>query len=247
VWWCANCSEQDHDRLTRAVLGREMSNGCLERHVMAEAATPSAKALRLWEAALPAAHSAVETYLASRGLKVSSAGALRFLPNAKHPSGGYHPCMIALAVDHRGQPQAVHRTFLAPGGAGKAKLDPPRMTLGPIAGAVVRLCRWVPGDALVVGEGVETSLSAGCLIGAPAWAALSAGNLAKVLWPQGLHRLLIAADHDHAGVGQRAAWAAADAALAAGVRQVEVILPEWPGEDFNDLLQRQTAQEAHHG
>jgi phage/plasmid primase-like uncharacterized protein len=191
VWWCANCSEQDHDRLTRAVLGREMSNGCLERHVMAEAATPSAKALRLWE--------------------------------------------------------AVHRTFLAPGGAGKAKLDPPRMTLGPIAGAVVRLCRWVPGDALVVGEGVETSLSAGCLIGAPAWAALSAGNLAKVLWPQGLHRLLIAADHDHAGVGQRAAWAAADAALAAGVRQVEVILPEWPGEDFNDLLQRQTAQEAHHG
>ena len=93
-------------------------------------------------------------------------------------------------------------------------------------------------------EGIETSLSAGLLIGAPAWAALSAGNMAKVPLPAGLQELVIAADPDEPG--QRAAWAAADGFMAAGLR-VRVVTPDNPGEDFNDLLQRQMAQAVPNG
>jgi phage/plasmid primase-like uncharacterized protein len=151
--------------------------------------------------------------------------------------------MIALAVDAAGKGQAVHRTFLAPGGMGKAKLDPPRATLGPVGGALVRLCALQGATRLVVGEGIETSLSAGLLAGAPAWAALSAGNMAKVMLPDAVAEVIVASDHD--APGQRAAWAAADAFVAQG-RRVQVICPDNPGEDFNDLLQRQMAREETH-
>jgi hypothetical protein len=152
--------------------------------------------------------------------------------------------MVALVTDATGRPLAVHRTWLAQGGIGKAALDPPRMTLGPVAGGAVRLCCWQPGAALVIGEGIESSLAAGLIVGAPAWAALSAGNLACAPLPDGLAHVLIAADAD--APGQRAAWAAADAFAARGLR-VEVLTPDAAGTDFNDLLQRQRAQDVTHG
>ena len=47
--------------------------------------------------------------------------------------------MLALLHDLAGELVAVHRTFLAPGGAGKASVEPQRMTLGDVRGAAVRL------------------------------------------------------------------------------------------------------------
>ena len=152
--------------------------------------------------------------------------------------------MIALAVDAAGRGQAVHRTYLAPGGTGKASLDPPRATLGPIGGAVVRLCRPRPGEPLVIGEGIETALSAGVLTGLPAWAALSAGNLARVPLPDDVRAVQLASDHD--APGQRAAWQAADAFTGQG-RAVRVLTPDTAGDDFNDILRRRLAREATHG
>jgi hypothetical protein len=144
----------------------------------------------------------------------------------------------------------VHRTYLAPGGIGKATLYPPRATLSPIGGAVVRLCRPREGAALVIGEGIETSLSAGLLTGLPAWAALSAGNMAAVHLPDDVREGWIASDHD--APGQRAAWQAADAFMAQG-RAVQVLTPDTAGEDFNDIImQRRMHQrnnwlvESHH-
>ena len=104
---------------------------------------------------------------------------------------------------------------------------------------MVRLSRWTAGP-LVIGEGIETSLSAGLLTGAPAWAALSAGNMARVPLPDGVREVLVAADNDPPG--QRGAWAAADAFMAQG-RAVRVLTPDLAGQDFNDLLQRQRARE----
>ncbi|WP_207541180.1 DUF7146 domain-containing protein [Sabulicella rubraurantiaca] len=246
VWWCASCGEHERDRLTQAVLGRETRPA---RH-HSTAAPPSADvdartaaAQRLWNAGnRPAKGCVVACYLAGRGLPQPDGDALRVLLDAKHPVGGVHPCMLARVTDATGRGQAIHRTFLAPGGAGKAALDPARMTLGPVGGGVVRLCRWAPGLPLVVGEGIETSLAAGLILGAPAWAALSAGNLPRVPLPPGLTHLLIAADADKAG--QRHAWMAADRFAAEGLR-VEVLTPD--RDDFNDLLQRQQARDGNHG
>ncbi len=244
AWWCASCGD-DRAALTAAVLGRAPRAGRSGSASSSPASTAdrTAAALRLWNAGQrPGPGGVVGRYLAGRGLALPDGDALRLLADAKHPAGGLHPCMLALVTDGAGRGQAIHRTFLAPGGAGKAALDPPRLTLGPVGGGVARLCRWAPGRPLVVGEGIETSLAAGIILGAPAWAALSAGNLARATLPAGLTHLLIAADAD--APGQRGAWAAADAFTAAGLR-VEVLTPD--AGDFNDLLGRRQAQGGIHG
>jgi putative DNA primase/helicase len=55
-------------------------------------------------------------------------------------------------------PVAIHRTFLARDGSGKAPVDPQKMMIGPCAGGAVRLAP--AAGTLMVGEGIETSLSA---------------------------------------------------------------------------------------
>ena len=74
--------------------------------------------------------------------------------------------MVAL-VTHgaTGSPIAIHRTFLARDGGGKAPVDPAKMMLGPCRGGVVRLGE--PGDVLMVGEGIETCLAAMQATGQP--------------------------------------------------------------------------------
>ena len=237
LWNCVACD--DRTLLTEAVTGRR--SAALPGAVGIDS-TKTEQAMRLWQAAQPIQGSPAERYLAGRGLALPDGAALRYLSDARHPTGARAGCMIALAVDAAGVGKAIHRTFLASGGVGKARLDPPRATLGPVGSAVVRLSE-LRGDKLLIGEGIETSLSAGLLAGAPAWAALSAGNLARVPLPDSVQEVLVASDHD--APGQRAAWAAADAFVAQG-RRVQVICPDNPGEDFNDLLQRQMAREEPH-
>jgi hypothetical protein len=58
---------------------------------------------------------------------------------------------------------------------GKAPVDPQRMMLGPCRGGAVRLR--LPGDVLMVGEGIEACLAAMRATGYPAWAALSTSGL----------------------------------------------------------------------
>ena len=133
-------------------------------------------ALAIWQSAMPADGTLVETYLASRGLHLPPPPTLRFHAGLKHPSGGIWPAMVALVT--RGSddtPLAIHRTFLARDGGGKAPVDPQKMMLGPCRGGAVRLAE--PGDVLMVGEGIETCLAAMQATGHPAWAALSTSGL----------------------------------------------------------------------
>ena len=94
--------------------------------------------------------------------------------------------MVALVT--RGEddtPLAIHRTFLARDGAGKAPVDPQKMMLGPCRGGAVRLA--APGDVLMVGEGIETCLAAMQATGNPAWAALSTSGLRALDLPDDVH------------------------------------------------------------
>jgi hypothetical protein len=74
---------------------------------------------------------------------------------------------------------------------------------GPVKGNACRLFPAV-GPELVVAEGVEDALAAAELHGMPAWAALSAGNMAALVLPARFRRVLILADRDEAGL--RDAW-----------------------------------------
>ena len=173
----------------------------------------------------------VETYLATRGLRFLPPGALRFHAGLKHPSGGVWPAMVAL-VTHGvdGTPLAIHRTFLARDGAGKAPVDPQKMMLGPCRGGAVRLAD--PDDVLMVGEGIETCLAAMQASGHPVWAALSTSGLRGLDLPKDVRDVIVLADGDEAGEA-----AARDCALRwkRQGRRVRIARPP-RGMDFNDML-----------
>ena len=92
------------------------------------------------------------------------------------------------------------------------------MTLGPVWGCAVRLTPDLTAlRGLVIGEGIETSASAGLLLRLPAWmAALSAGNLGSgLVLPDTVRAITIAADADKVGLWEAQAaarrWRAASA------------------------------------
>ena len=188
-------------------------------------------ALAIWSSATPASGTLVETYLVSRGLHLSPPPTLRFHAGLKHPSGGIWPAMVALVT--RGSddmPLAIHRTFLALDGNGKAPVIPQKMMFGPCHGGAVRLA--TPGDILMVGEGMETCLAAMQATGHPAWAALSTSGLRALDLPSQVREVIVLADGDDAGeaAARDCAWR-----WKREGRRVRIARPP-QGMDFNDLL-----------
>jgi len=122
--------------------------------------------------------------------------------------------MIALITDVNGTPVAVHRTFITRDGR-EAAAEPVKASLGPVWGGAIHLADIVEGKPVVIGEGIESSASAGRLMELPASAAISAGNLAKgLLLPDEARSVIIGVDADAAG--ETAAQAAAKRWLTEG-------------------------------
>jgi putative DNA primase/helicase len=201
-------------------------------------------ALDMWHESGPAHGTAVEAYLRARGITLPVPATLRSLsmhgPYGRHPSGARRPQMIALVENIEIGPVAVSRTFLARDGSGKAAVRPVRIFSGPVRGGAVRLGSIRPDRPLVLGEGIETTLSVMQACHLAGWAALSASGIEKVVLPTEAHIVLICADHDANGVGERAARRAAKRFVSEG-REVRLALPPEAGTDFADLLLRATA------
>jgi len=146
--------------------------------------------LAIWDFAGPAHGTLVAEYLVARGLSLRLPATLRFHASLKHPSGALWPAMVALVT--RGVddvPLAIHRTFLARDGSGKAPVDPQKMMLGPCQGGAVRL--GPPGERLLIAEGIETALSAMQATGQSAWAALSTSGLRSLDLPADVHDVVV--------------------------------------------------------
>jgi putative DNA primase/helicase len=197
----------------------------------ADALKRSEAALAIWQSSQQAEGTPVEAYLRSRGLNLPASPDLRFHAGLKHPSGGVWPAMVALVtLGGTGSPIAVHRTFLARDGGGKARVNPAKMMLGPCRGGVVRL--GAPGDVLMVGEGIETCLAAMQATGNAAWAALSTSGLRSLDLPRDVRNVIVLADGDEPG--EAAAQDCARRWKREG-RRVRIARPP-QGRDFNDLL-----------
>jgi putative DNA primase/helicase len=196
----------------------------------------TADALKIWAGSTTALHTLADQYLIRRALPgLAASAALRFRGDCHHPEQcGRYPALVALVQDVAGKPVAVHRTYLRDGGL-IAAMEPPKASKGPVWGGAIRLDPAAP--EIVIGEGIESSASAGRLLNLPAWAALSAGNMARgVILPPEVGAVVIAADADEAG--KKAAEAAADRWRAEG-RRVRIARPDQPGQDFNDILRAQ--------
>jgi hypothetical protein len=124
----------------------------------------------------------------------------------------------------------VHRTFVARDGSGKAPVAPAKMMLGPCKGGAVRL--GVPGDVLMVGEGIETCLAAMRATGKAAWAALSTSGLRSLDLPRDIRDVIVLADGDDPG--EAAAQDCGRRWKREG-RRVRIARPPH-GMDSNDLL-----------
>ena len=176
-----------------------------------------ARSRDLYRKGEPASGMPVENFLRTRGIVGRPPSALRFLPLCPRRADprydkAYYPAMLAPIVNLRGKQIGCHKTFLKPDGSGKADLpkELQRETCGQFKTGAIRLA---PVSArLLIAEGIET-----------------------LEMPAEVRDVIIAADNDASGAGQRAALIAQKRWQSEG-RSVRILLPPNIGEDFNDVL-----------
>lgn len=163
---------------------------------------------RIWRQAHRLRGTLGEEYLRSRGYDGPLPKSLRYHPELRHgPTGRLYPAIVAyVKVWPFHDLRAVQRIYLARDGSGKAPVQPAKMSLGPVQSGAVRFGK--VHDAMVIGEGIETTLAAKQFSGLPGWAALGSWNMYRVFLPFGIKEVVIAADHDKAGkIGAEKLWA----------------------------------------
>ena len=242
--WPDAANPADPVRRISGISGGINAKWARECSKLARLTAKSERALTLWHRAAPILGTPAERYLRSRGITAPLPASSRYLNACPHPTGRTLPAMLARVEG--GDRVAVHRTYLAPGGAAKADAAPAKAMLGPTRGGAVRLADG-PVERLVVTEGIETGLSLlSGLLGTPAavWAALSAGGMRALRLPElpdgTTGALIVAADGDD--TGREAAHALTMRARRAGWRVAVRAAPE--GQDWNDVLLERLNREA---
>ena len=185
----------------------------------------------------PAVGTVVKAYLQARGITIEVPSVLRF-GNCPHRLGGSFPAMVVPVVNVDDGQTGIHATYLRPDGSGKADFankEFQRECRGVIRGGAIRLAAHDPDCELIIAEGVEATLSAMQIFGLPGWSAVYAGGLKTVELPPAVRRVVIAADNDVSGTGQRNALAAYQRWISEG-RFVRIAMPPVAGDDFNDVL-----------
>jgi len=179
---------------------------------------------RWWASATPN-HPLLKTYLRARGLSITPPPSLRLA------LWGEQPVMLARVLDARGELCGMHLTVLLPDGSGRASK---RLARGshPLGGSI-RLFPFEASKPLALAEGIETALAVREATGWATWACVSAGGLAAVELPLEAREVVVAADHDRAGL--EAANALARRLLSEG-RRVRLATPPQAGADWLDML-----------
>jgi hypothetical protein len=174
---------REHARLAEMRAGAEEHRERARRHH---------KAANRWQRTVAGAGTIVESYLReARRIDIERLGGLpadlRFDPCALYDVDDdgvatEGAAMVAAIRDIAGAVTAVHVTWLKPDGSGKAALVPPKKIFGPWIGGAIRLSAPAPAherDTLLVGEGIESSLSGALELGTPSadWGVWAAGTL----------------------------------------------------------------------
>lgn len=205
----------------------------------------------------PFVGSPADVYLRSRGIDVQRLprlpGVLGWLPDQRHAETNTRwPVMVAGMQDKAGRTVALHRTFLAADGSGKAPVSPVRKIWPSFGGTMIRLWRGEGGlsiaEACAAGvcerwhvcEGVEDGLSLVLADPGPRTVcAGSLGNLAALEFPPCCDELVVCADNDWGKPGARRQFDRAIEALARRVPKVLVARSAF-GKDANDALRAGT-------
>lgn len=219
----------------------------------------SARLMADWLKLRPIEGTVAEVYLReARGIPLDRLAriprALRFSPAMDHIDDdtgevtSWPAIVTAMARGEKGV-AALHRTWLAPDGSGKAPVAKAKKMIGPTRGASMRLCRGAgdlsPADRLarkrpanlILGEGIETTLTGACALpDYAAWAAGSLGLMGLLDWPDWVSGVVLLRDNDWKPEA-RAAFDKVEAhwrGMAKG-RLVKVAAST-VGSDFNDMV-----------
>ncbi|GFE67105.1 DUF7146 domain-containing protein [Litoreibacter roseus] len=182
------------------------------------------------------ANTPAAAYLTARGI-TRFGTALRYHPSAylrgDHGERLACPALLAAITDNEGQITGCSRIFLDPVTSQVAAITAPKRVLGALHGNGIRLGAWRSARDLIVGEGLENTLSVGTAFPTAALiSCLTANHLAAFIWPSATRRIWIALDDDRAG--WRGAKTLHARALAAG-RDAFFLTPH--RDDFNaDLI-----------
>ena len=106
---------------------------------------------------------------------------------------------------------------------------------GSFNGSAIRLTLIGESDTLVIGEGVETTLSAMKMTGLPGWAAINAALLEQIELPPQIRTIEIFGDNDSSFTGQASAYSLAKRLKSKGLN-VGVSIPAKTDTDWNDVL-----------
>lgn len=213
---------------------------------------------RIWAKAVPLDRKGAEVgrrYLETRGLDLGKVlpglQNLRVHPGMAYREGeeeasGPYPVLLARVEHPRFGLVALHRTYLALDGRGKAPVRFPKKLTQPVfdgatKGAAIRLYPLGEGEELALAEGIETALAVHEASGLPAWATVSAIGMERVEVPKKVRRVLIAADHDQRGL--ESARILAKRLLLAGFR-VSLASPSHEGMDWLDVLKGAKEEQA---
>lgn len=165
-----------------------------------------ARARKLFAAGKPVLGTLAATYLQGRGI-TRLGPALRYHPRVflRHGSDDAHPpqrapALLAKITDNRGQITGCARVYLDLSTGGLAEIESPKRILGQLHGHAIRFWSGTGRSDLVVGEGLENTLSVGTAL--PEFdlaSCLTATHLGLFIPPPGIKRIWIARDNDDAG------------------------------------------------
>jgi hypothetical protein len=158
----------------------------------------TALALRLWRASSAVAGTLAEDYLLARGLSGPFPKSLRFNPATilgSGPTKRIMPAMIAAVENDMGL-VAVQRTFLDSDNVLHKPIPKPKVSLGLLGTAAIRLAPAT--DELGLAEGIEDAQSAMEWFGTPTWALGGVERLAFVAIPEKVRRVIVYGDRGRA-------------------------------------------------
>ena len=144
----------------------------------------------------------------------------------------HSPALLAKITDNQGNITGCTRTYLDPTTGGIADLRNPKRILGRLHGNAVRFWSGSNPADLIVGEGLENTLSVGTAL--PEFnlaSCLTATHLGLFIPPSGIKRIWVARDNDAAG--ERAAFGLADRLASIGI-ECRHFVPQLA--DFNEDL-----------
>ena len=245
VFFCNHCEAQGYSRPdtpSRVVdlAEQQRRRDEAKHHAEKEKRERSRQALMLWNEGQSFRGSPAEDYL-HHGREIGGwldtfpflDKVFRYHPGC--PFGGERlPCMLALVREIKtNAPVAVHRTALTTENPPR-RID--RKSLGPTAGGAIKIS---PDhdvhSGLLIGEGIETVLSASKLLQfKPVWSLIDKNGIAKFPVLSGIENVTVAVDNDPGGDGQRAAAECIQRLTQAGT---EVITAQTNlVSDFNDFI-----------